>query len=150
MQVYCFLKKNRFQQAQIDKNNLESGDNNFEHLPELFIMCITNYDPFGYDQVLYTIKNSCVEEPELVYNDGVTILYFNTTGTKGGTESLKRFLTYLEDSKDKNAIDEATREVKNHVKICKKNLKKYIVGKKKNEYYISNKARAPEKAPFLL
>ena len=84
-------------------------------------MCITNYDPFGYDQVLYTIKNSCVEEPELVYNDGVTILYFNTTGTKGGTESLKRFLTYLEDSKDKNAIDEATKEVKDYVDIIRHN-----------------------------
>ena len=122
-----YPKKNRFTQAQIDKNNLESGDNDFSKLPRLFIISITNYDPFGYDRVMYTIRNACVEEPSLVYNDEVTILYFNTTGTKGGTESLRRFLTYLEESKDTNAVDEATREVGKYVGTIKHN---YEIGGK--------------------
>ena len=116
-----YPKKNRFTQSQIDKNNLESGDNDFSKLPRLFIISITNYDPFGYDRVIYTIRNACVEEPSLVYNDEVTILYFNTTGTKGGTEGLRRFLTYLEESKDTNAVDEATREVGKYVGTIKHN-----------------------------
>lgn len=66
-------------------------------MPELYIICITNYDPFGYDQILYTIKNMCAEEPELVYNDGVRILYFNTSGTKGGTKSLQKRMKKLRD-----------------------------------------------------
>lgn len=41
-------------------------------MPDLFIICITNYDPFGFDQMVYTIKNTCEEEPELVYNDDAT------------------------------------------------------------------------------
>ena len=122
-----YPKKNRFTQAQIDKNNLESGENDFSKLPRLYIICITNYDPFGYDRVLYTIKNQCVEEPELVYNDDVAILYFNTAGTKGGTKSLKAFLKYLEESKDFNAVDEATNEVKSYVGTIKKN---YEIGGK--------------------
>lgn len=116
-----YPKKNRFQQALIDKNNLSSGDNDFSHLPELYIICITNYDPFGYDQMLYEIKNKCVDLPELEYNDGVHIMYFNTTGKKGGSEALKRFLTYLEDSRDDNAVDEATQEMKNYVELIKRN-----------------------------
>ena len=122
-----YPKKNRFTQAQIDKNNLESGDNDFSKLPRLFIISITNYDPFGYDRVMYTIRNACVEEPKLVYNDEVTILYFNTVGTKGGTEGLRRFLTYLEESKDTNAVDEATREVEKYVGTIKHN---YEIGGK--------------------
>ena len=122
-----YPKKNRFTQAQIDKSNLESGENDFSKLPRLYIICITNYDPFGYDRVLYTIKNQCVEEPELVYNDEVAIFYFNTMGTKGGTKSLKSFLKYLEESKDSNAIDDATSEVKSCVGTIKKN---YVIGER--------------------
>lgn len=122
-----YPKKNRFTQAQIDKSNLESGEKDFSKLPRLYIICITNYDPFGYDRVLYTIKNQCVEEPELVYNDDVEIYYFNTMGTKGGTKSLKSFLKYLEESKDSNAVDDATSEVKSYVGTIKKN---YAIGER--------------------
>ena len=60
--------------------------------------------------MVYTIKNTCLEVPQMCYNDGVRILYFNTKGTEGGTESLKNFLNYLEESTDKNVVDEATKE----------------------------------------
>lgn len=105
-----YPKKNRYSQAQIDKKHMKSGDKDFSHLPDLYLICITNYDPFGYNQMVYTIKNTCLEVPQMCYNDGVRILYFNTKGTEGGTESLKNFLNYLEESTDKNVVDEATKE----------------------------------------
>lgn len=117
----AYPKKNRFIQAQIDKNNLASGENNFNKLPDLYIICITNYDPFGHDRMLYTVKNSCVEDPDLLYNDGVTIMYFNTTGTKGGSDALHAFLSYLEDSKSCNIVDKATEEVSQYVNSIKHN-----------------------------
>ena len=120
-----YPKKNRFQLAQIDKGRMKSGDNDFSHLPNVYIICITNYDPFGEDQIIYTIRNQCVEVPQLEYDDGVRILYFNTTGTKGGTKSLKSFLEYLEESTDANAVDEATCEVKNYVDTIRNN---YVIG----------------------
>ena len=101
------------------KTNCFSGSNDFSHMPDLYIINITNYDPFGDDNMLYTIKNKCIEIPELVYNDGVTIYYFNTTGTNGGSDDLKKFLEYLETSKSTYASTSATKEMQNYVEIIK-------------------------------
>ena len=115
----AFPMKIRFSQAQIDKNNIPSGCNDFSCMPELFVINITNYDPFGDDQMVYTFQNKCIEAPEVVYNDGVTILYFNTTGTKGGSDDLKKFLEYLEKSEPKNAVTSATEELQGYVEQIK-------------------------------
>ena len=88
-------------------------------MPDLYIINITNYDPFGDDYMLYTIKNKCIEIPELVYNDGVTIYYFNTTGTNGGSDDLKKFLEYLETSKSTYASTSATKELQSYVDTIK-------------------------------
>ena len=114
-----YPKKIRFSQAQIDKNSMSSGNNDFSCLPELFIVNITNYDPFGDDQMVYTFQKKCIEAPEVVYNDGVTILYFNTTGTKGGSEELKNFLEYLEKSEPEKAVTTATQELQGYVEQIK-------------------------------
>ena len=119
----AYPKKIRFSRAQIDKNNMPSGSNDFSHMPDLYIINITNYDPFGYDQMVYTIQNKCIEEPELVYNDGVTIFYFNTTGTKGGSDELKKFLEYLETSKSTHASTSATKELQGYVDMIKHDAK---------------------------
>ena len=113
-----YPKKIRFSQAQIDKNNMLSSNNDFSYMPELFIVNITNYDPFGDDQMVYTFQKKCIEAPEVVYNDGVTILYFNTTGTKGGSEELKNFLEYLEKSEPEKAVTSATQELQGSALFC--------------------------------
>ena len=69
--------------------------------------------------MLYTVENRCVEVPELVYNDGVKIFYFNTIGTKGGSEELKTFLNYLENSTEDNATNAATKEAAKCVEMIK-------------------------------
>lgn len=105
------VKHNRYYQAKIDSRNLQSGEKDFVRLPNLFVMMITNYDPFGYGYMLYTVHNRCDEVPELEYEDGLRFLYFNTTGTKGGSEALKRMLAYIQDSKSQNATDDATQRL---------------------------------------
>ena len=99
------VKHNRFYQAKIDSRNLQSGEKDFVTLPNLFVIMITNYDPFGYDYMLYSVRNRCDEVPELEYKDGIQFLYFNTTGTLGGNEELKRLLKYIQKSESGNAID---------------------------------------------
>lgn len=125
-----YPKKNRYTQSMIDRNHLNSGEKNFGKLPDLYIICITNFDPFGYDRMVYTIKHQCIEEPELCYNDGVQILYFYTKGTKGGNESLRSFLKYLEHSEEANVVDAATREVEKYVEQVKERNREtmYTVG----------------------
>ena len=54
-----------------------------------------------------------------MYNDGVTILYFNTVGTKGGSEELKNFLEYLEKSEPEKAVTSATQELQGYVEQIK-------------------------------
>lgn len=69
--------------------------------------------------MVYTIESGCIEVPELSYDDGVKIYYFNTEGTKGGNEELKVFLNYLENSVSSNAVNEATREAELYVDYIK-------------------------------
>ena len=45
------VKHNRFYQAKIDSRNLASGEKDFIKLPNLYVITITNYDPFGHDYV---------------------------------------------------------------------------------------------------
>ena len=110
-------KHNRFYQAKIDSSNLASGEKNFDNLPNLFVIMITDYDPFGYDYMMYTVHNKCEEVPELEYEDGLSFIYFNTTGTKGGNQSIKKLLNYIEDSTINNVTDEVTKKL--HDCICK-------------------------------
>ena len=54
-----------------------------------------------------------------MYNDGVTIYYFNTTGTQGGSDELKKFLEYLETCKSTYASTSATKELQSYVDTIK-------------------------------
>ena len=112
-------KHNRFYQAKIDSRYLKSGETNFSKLPNLYVITITNFDPFGYDYMMYTIKNQCMELPELEYDDGLRFYYFNTNGAKGGSKEIKAMLQYIQDSKESNATDSATKEVHDYVSKVK-------------------------------
>lgn len=114
------VKHNRFYQAKIDSQGLKSGEKDFINLPNLFVIMITNYDPFGYDYMLYTVRNKCEEVPALEYEDGLQFLYFNVTGTLGGNEALKHFLSYIQDSTQINVKDDATKQLHDYVSIVKK------------------------------
>ena len=65
--------------------------------------------------MVYTVHNACVEVPELKYADGLQFLYFYTNGQKGGTEAIRKVLNYINDSKESNVTDEATRELHEYV-----------------------------------
>ena len=55
--------------------------------------------------MIYTVKNSVVENPNIVYNDGVTKVYLYTKGTKGGNDNLRALLNFMENSNEENATD---------------------------------------------
>lgn len=104
-------KHNRFYQAKIDARHLKSGEEDFVKLPNLYVITITNYDPFGYDYMMYHIRNQCVEVADLCYDDGLEFVYFYTGGHKGGNESMKAMLNYFQNSRRENATDKATEEI---------------------------------------
>ncbi len=106
-----FPRMLRFRQAKIDSRLMQAGDNDFEHLPDLYVILISDFDAFGEGYMLYTIRNQCVEVPDAEYDDGLHFLYFNTTGKKGGSEAIRNMLEYMQNSRESAAVDTATKEV---------------------------------------
>lgn len=105
----------RFRQAKIDSRYMKSGDNDFSHLPNLYVILISDYDPFKMDYMLYTIQNACKEIPNLEYEDGLKYLYFNTKGEKGGSSVIRNVLEYMRNSHDKAVVDSTTEELDRYV-----------------------------------
>lgn len=112
-------KRNRFYQAEIDSRKLHSGEKDFSSLPNLYVLTILDWDPFGYDYMMYSIHNQCQEVSELEYEDGLHFFYFYTKGKKGGSEGISRMLRYIGDSREENAEDAATRTVHAYVTNAK-------------------------------
>ncbi len=108
-------KMMRFRQAKIDSRYMKSGDNDFKHLPDLYVIMISNFDPFDKGYMLYTIRNKCDELPDLEYKDGLRYLYFYTKGTNGGSITIGNMLKYLQNSRRISAVDEATKEIDDYV-----------------------------------
>lgn len=59
-------QRTRFYHAIIDSRSLKSGQS-YDKLKKVFVIFICPYDPFGDDRMIYTIRNHCVENPELPY-----------------------------------------------------------------------------------
>lgn len=112
-------RRSRFYQAKKDSKHLKRGEKNWMMMPDLYMIMITTYDPFGEGSVIYTFENTCKEYPEVEYKDGLKFIYFNTVGTKGGTESIKQLLSYLKESKIENVKNESTSYIHNCVSTVK-------------------------------
>lgn len=112
-------KRSRFYQAKLDGKYLNVGEKEWNQLPDLYVMMITDYDPFGEKRMIYTFRNICQEMPEVEYNDGLTFVYFNVNGTIGGNEEIKSLLTYLKCSKIENVVDDTTRTIHHYVEHTK-------------------------------
>ena len=112
-------RHNRYYQAKIDGRYVKRGLKDFSSIPNLYVITITNYDLFGKDYMMYTVRNKCEEVPELDYDDGLQFIYFYTKGEKGGSQTIKNMLTYIQNSDSKNAVDDATRMIDSYVKKVK-------------------------------
>ena len=99
----------------------EMGED-FGKLKRVYVIFICNYDPFGYDRVKYTIRNMCVEEPEMPYDDGAQTTVLYTKGTKGDgiSEELRQFLNYMENTTQTNAVNDTLKDIQKMVDIVKR------------------------------
>lgn len=112
-------RHNRFYQARTDSGHMKRGINDFSTMPDLFVITILNFDPFGYDYMMYTIENHCLEIEELKYEDGLKFIYFYAGGAKGGSQDIKNMLRYLQHSTAENVTDTSTREIHDYVNRVK-------------------------------
>lgn len=73
------------------------------------------------DRVLHTIKNRCLEKPEMEYDDGVETIVLYTKGTKGTiSEELRQFLNYMENTNQNNAVNEDLKDIQKMVDVVKR------------------------------
>lgn len=112
-------RHNRFYQARSDSRYMKRGQDDFSRMPELYIITLLSFDPFGYDYMMYTVQNRCVEVEEINYDDGLKFIYFYTKGTKGGCREIRDMLRYLQDTTADNARNEDTRELHDYVSRVK-------------------------------
>ena len=84
--VKAVPRRNRFYHAKIDSANLAAGDD-YSNLRNVVVIFITTYDPFGLDRMVYTVKNKCIEESDMPYDDGAVIFVHKGEKRKstGGT-----------------------------------------------------------------
>ncbi len=109
----------RFYHGKIAARNLSSRVD-YDTLKDVVIIMIMPYDPFGLDRMVYTVKNKCVEVPEMEYEDGASTLFLYTRGTVGiPSEAVSQLLHYMEDTTYENAVNKELREIHRMVETVK-------------------------------
>lgn len=109
----------RFYHGKIIARSLGTGVS-YEELKNVVVIMVLPFDPFGLNRMQYTVKNHCVEEPKMEYEDGATTLFLYTKGVKGvQNEALKQLLQYMEESSLKNAVNDDLKEVHRMVEVVK-------------------------------
>ena len=102
--VKAIPKRMRFYRVKLDGRGLKAGEE-YGKLRKLIMIMITPFDPFGLGRMRYTVRNACLEVPEMPYDDGATMIFLNTKGNPDDeSEELCQFLRYAECSTPKNAI----------------------------------------------
>lgn len=134
----------RFYRSTIDARSLQTGAD-YNYLKNVVIIMLLPYDPFGYDRMMYTVRNKCLEEPEIEYDDGALNLFLYTRGKTGViSQELKELLQYLENTTWNNAVKEPLREVQSMVDKVKYDKEVSISYMKSYErdWMMRNKGRA--------
>ena len=116
-----FQKRCRFYQAKKDSKGLMRGEDDWSKLPDLYMIIITNYDPFEAGKLIYSFENVCREAPEIMYNDGLKFIYFNAAAPKNDVKSnIHQLLSYLNNSKIENVTNRSIAQLHSYVNDVKK------------------------------
>ena len=95
-------KRMRYYHALIDTKLLETGTD-YKSLQDVVIIVILPYDPFGKNRMVYTVRNQCVEDASVLYDDGARKIFLYTKGCKGNpSQELCDMLKYMEKTTEEN------------------------------------------------
>ena len=117
---FSLPKRSRYYQAVTDVKLLGSGID-YDKLPELITIWILPYDPFDKNMMIYHVKNTVEEVPEMNYNDGIRKIFLYTDGENGGSDELKKLLLYIKQSCFENVADAGLKELHRGVEGIKNN-----------------------------
>ena len=118
--IKALPRRMRFYHGKIAARSLNSGAG-YDDLKNVVIIMIMPYDPFGQNRMMYTIKNKCVELPEMEYEDGASTLFLYTKGTEGiPSAAVEQLLHYMETTTYENAVNEELRKIHRMVETVKR------------------------------
>lgn len=90
----------RFYQSGIDRLFLTSGGD-YENLPNSYIIFICDYDYFKRGLACYERVSSIKDCPEITYDDGTHVMFFNTHyKTPNVSKDVREFLDYIRTNDD--------------------------------------------------
>ena len=92
----------------------------YQRLPNVMIIIILPYDPFGKNRMVYTIENQCVEDVTIPYDNGAKKVFLYTKGTEGNpSQALQDMLKYIEKTTDENVANSDIEAIHELVKKLK-------------------------------
>lgn len=117
-------KRFRYYQGNIDLDLISKGED-YKKLKNSFVIFICTFDLFGQGRHVYTFENRCIEDSNLILDDGTKKIILNTKGILDDVDSeMHDFLRYIENTTDMAAetssgnlvkhIHEKVKEVKNN------------------------------------
>ena len=110
------VKRTRFYQSILDMYHLQKGQK-YMTLNDSYIIFICTFPVFTGNRHKYTFKNVCMEEHDILLNDGATKLFLSTKGKMDDiSKPLQRFLDYVDGYA---ASDELLREIESAVDEAK-------------------------------
>ena len=66
------------------------------------------------------MRNTCIEVPELPYDDGAATFFFYTKGRKGEcADEIRELLHFMENTQDTNAVSSRIRQILDMVSMVK-------------------------------
>ena len=112
-------KRMRYYHGLID-TQLLAANTEYEKLPNVVIIVILPYDPFGKNRMVYTIRNQCEEDTTIPYDDGARKIFLYTKGREGNpSQELRDMLKYMEETIDENVTNEDIDTIHHLVKKVK-------------------------------
>lgn len=137
-------RRMRFYHAKITARSLNAGAD-YGELKNVIIIMIMPYDPFGLKRMIYTVKNRCVEVPDMEYEDGAETVFLYTGGTQGvPNEGLEQLLHYLENTTYENAANTDLHEIHRMVETVKNDpevIARHMIGYLKRQEEVNRVRR---------
>ena len=111
-------KRMRYYQGLIDNDSLEKG-NHYWQLGTSYIIFVCTFDYFKRDYHLYSFRERCDQDPDLLMGDETVKIFLNAKGKeKDVNDDLLAFLNYINGKKSENPLVEA---LDKNVQIVKRN-----------------------------
>lgn len=93
-----FGKRMRYYQSSIDSASLDKGDE-YDLLPESYIIFICTFDPFGCDIPIYTFERCCLETDARIDDMSHWLVLNTTSWSKDADKKRSELLQYIQNSK---------------------------------------------------